>query len=72
MEKMTFTFYEFSMTFAGALTAEERDEIDEIRYKLHEKCYRYTRKNMNALEEVTRMTTKAIKKLQETQNEKEK
>ncbi|KKL10988.1 hypothetical protein LCGC14_2550340 [marine sediment metagenome] len=60
--------YEVSMTFAGILSFEERDEIDKLRYDLHTKMYQYTRKNMNLLENVTRdicIFTKNINKEKE-------
>ena len=60
--KLKFATYEFSMTCAGILIPEERDEIDTLRQELHGLFYRFTRKNMDILEEQTRAVATLQKK----------
>lgn len=69
-DKINFAVYEYSETFAGVLTHKERDEIDALRFELHSKCYKYSRGNMNKLEEITRNTIIAIKDMEINKKEK--
>ncbi len=54
MDRLSLKSYEFDLRFSGILTQEQRDEIDGLRNHLHELGYKYTRKNLNDIERITR------------------